>query len=124
MQNPVNLHNALLISIIGSSSHHAPPTPPPDGPGKAKPNRKRRRTLPYQGVSENDDQGTLRSPKLKRWIIGMGRKERERIRALEKSQLENGENGAIAPRLYPLDEIAAERGVMLLPEGKGLSMSS
>ena len=120
----MNLHNALIISIIGSSSHHAPPTPPPDGPGKAKPARKRRRMLPYQGVGTVEDQTTLRSPRLKRWIIGMGRKDRDRLRAMVKVQLENGingENGAahIVPRLYN-DEISSERGVVLLPEGKGL----
>lgn len=81
--------------------------------------------LPYQGVDGVDDQSTLRSPRLKRWIVGMGRKERERLRAFEKYRLEgevNGLNGSRPTLLhfYPQQEISSERGVVLVPEGKGL----
>ena len=37
----VQLHNSLIVSILGSSLHHAPPTPPPEGPDK--PSKKRRK---------------------------------------------------------------------------------
>ena len=57
---------------------------------------------------------TLRSERLKNWSVGVGPRERERIRAL----------GAVAtnepsqPRAH-VDEIAAERGVRLLDERGG-----
>ncbi|TDL23800.1 hypothetical protein BD410DRAFT_787080 [Rickenella mellea] len=109
----VQLHNALIISVLGSSSHHTPPTPPPDAPGgKGKSSRKRRRTLPYQGAGEDDD-GTLLSSRLKRWTVGMGRRERERIKALQSMT-----EGLEKRRRQDTDEIAMERGVVLLPEGR------
>ncbi|KII87194.1 hypothetical protein PLICRDRAFT_112502 [Plicaturopsis crispa FD-325 SS-3] len=104
----VQLHNALIISLFDATTHHRrPPTPPPDLP-KAPP-RKRRRTLPYQGPEDDD---TLRSPRLKRWAVAVGRRERERIRALASAP-----PGMEHQRPRPdTDEIARERGVMLLPE--------
>ncbi|KAI0923794.1 hypothetical protein AcW1_006656 [Taiwanofungus camphoratus] len=104
----VQLHNALIVSLFDTSAHLAPPTPPPDLP--KPPPRKRRRTLPYQG-SDNSDPATLRSSRLKKWTVGMGRHERERIRVLESyaSGIERRPQKA-------KDEIAAERGVQLLPE--------
>jgi hypothetical protein len=101
--------------VLGSSLHHAPPTPPPDAPGK--PLRKRRRTHRYVGEADTDS-SLMRFPRLKRWVIGMGRKERERVKALETaaSSVEN----CPKPRL-DVNEIAADRGVQLIPEGKGMS---
>lgn len=109
---PVQLHNALIVSLFDTSAHLAPPTPPPDLP--KPPPRKRRRTLPYQG-SDNSDPATLRSSRLKKWTVGMGRHERERIRVLESyaSGIERRPQKA-------KDEIAAERGVQLLPERGGM----
>ncbi|KDQ61563.1 hypothetical protein JAAARDRAFT_150350 [Jaapia argillacea MUCL 33604] len=104
--NLLQLHNALIISLFDTTAHQAPPTPPPDLP-KAPP-RKRRRTLPYQGP-ESDD--TLRSSRLKRWALGVGRRERDRVRGLETLAL-SSENKPRKER----DEIARERGVILLPE--------
>lgn len=100
--------------------HHAPPTPPPDGPGRGKPPRKRRRTLPDQGNGADesevdDDNGTLRSARLKRWTIGLGKRERERVKQLEMIARGKVER---KPR-KEVDEIARERGVLLLPEGRG-----
>jgi hypothetical protein len=55
---------------------------------------------------------TLRSAKLKRWTVSVGKRERERIRMLQN----------LPPPVEPprprkdTDEIARERGVVLLPE--------
>ncbi|KAI0629279.1 transcriptional regulator of RNA polII, SAGA, subunit-domain-containing protein [Trametes polyzona] len=104
----VQLHNTLIVSLFDTSAHLAPPTPPPDVP--KPPPRKRRRTLPYQGPDAVDD-GTLRSARLKKWTVGLGKRERERIRALEAV----ARNEPVVPREFT-DEIAAERGVVLIPE--------
>lgn len=107
----VQLHNSLIISLFDFSSHRRPPTPPPDAHTKSKaPPRKRRRTLPYQGPDDTDD-GTLRSTRLKRWAVSLGKKERERIK---------GVNGTERARPRPdVDEIARERGLVLLSERGG-----
>ena len=68
--------------------------------------------MPYQGP--DDDVATLRSTRLKQWTIGMGRKERERFRHLGTMALST-ERKPLKDR----DEIAAERGVVLLPERGG-----
>ncbi|KAI0792129.1 transcriptional regulator of RNA polII, SAGA, subunit-domain-containing protein [Abortiporus biennis] len=107
----MQLHNALIVSLFDTSAHLAPPTPPPDAP--KLPPRKRRRLLPYQGSDPSDptDTGTLRSNRLKKWAIGIGRTERERVRGLESMALSTAKR----PR-KDKDEIAAERGVITLPE--------
>ena len=113
----VQLHNSFLISIISSSTRHAPPTPPPEASGSNKPPRKRRRTLPYQGPSNGSDDfvdgddGSLRSERLKKWTIGVGRRERDRIKNIE----------AVAPpekkkRRVDVNEIAQERGIPLVKD--------
>ncbi|KAI0072699.1 hypothetical protein K474DRAFT_1628620 [Panus rudis PR-1116 ss-1] len=104
----IQLHNSLIVSLFDTSAHLAPPTPPPDAP--KQPPRKRRRTLPYQDADDSD-MTSLRSSRLKQWTIGMGRRERERIRGLESLALSTER----VPRKEK-DEIAAERGVQLLPE--------
>ena len=107
----MHLHNALLVSLFDTSAQLAPATPPPDIP--KPPPRKRRRTLPYQGPDPRE-QTTLRSEKLKQWTVGLGRRERDRIRALEALAA----NEPRVPKAYT-DEIAAERGVQLLLERGG-----
>lgn len=94
------------------SAHLAPiPLPPPD---IAKPPpRKRRRTLPYQGPDPTE-MTSLRSERLKKWTVGLGRRERDRIRTLETVAA----NEAPHPKPWT-DEIAAERGVQLLLERGG-----
>ena len=108
MASAVQLHNSLIISIVSSSLHHAPPTPPPDAPGRGKPARKRRRTLGYQDIGAEGDIDGLHSSQLKRWTVSMGKKERERVKTLETLPLTRPKP--------PMDEIARERGVQLLPE--------
>ncbi|KAJ3555591.1 hypothetical protein NM688_g2495 [Phlebia brevispora] len=103
----LTLHNSLIVSLFDTSAHLAPPTPPPEAP--KPPPKKRRRTLPYQGP--DDDVATLRSTRLTQWTIGMGRRERERFRQLEGMALSTERK----PR-RDKDEIASERGVVLLPE--------
>lgn len=104
--NLVQLHNSLIISLFDFTVHRRPPTPPPDVP--KQPPRKRRRTLPYQGPDDTD--GSLRSTRLKRWTVSLGRRERDRIRGLQVNGVEHPR-----PQKYT-DEIAADRGVTLLPE--------
>ncbi|KAG1746671.1 transcriptional regulator of RNA polII, SAGA, subunit-domain-containing protein [Suillus paluster] len=104
--NLVQLHNSLIISLFDFTVHRRPPTPPPDV--SKPPPRKRRRTLPYQGPDDRDD--TLRSSRLKRWTVSLGRRERERIRTLQSMPTERPR-----PR-KETDEIVRDRGVMLLTE--------
>ncbi|PIL24965.1 hypothetical protein GSI_12852 [Ganoderma sinense ZZ0214-1] len=104
----LHLHNALLVSLFDTSAHLAPATPPPDIP--KPPPRKRRRTLPYQGPDPSEPT-SLRSDRLKSWVVGLGKRERDRIRGLHALAI----NEAPVPKPYT-DEIAAERGVQLLME--------
>jgi len=114
---PVQLHNALIISLFDARSHKRPITPPPELP--KPPPRKRRRTLPYQGPDASDEDLTLRSSRLKRWTVSLGKHERERIRTLQDAP----------PPVEPprprveTDEIMRERGVLLLRERGGKSWS-
>ncbi|KAG6890309.1 hypothetical protein C0995_009515 [Termitomyces sp. Mi166 len=97
----VQLHNALIISLFDCTIHRHPPPPIPiSAPVHKQPPLKRRRTDDYNHA--------LRSTRLKRWTLGTGKRERERIRALETTE----------PPTPPLqtDEISSERGVVLLPE--------
>ena len=108
----MQLHNALIVSIFDPSTHLvAALTPPPDVP--KGPPRKRRRLLPYQGP-DPDEPITLRSSRLKRWAVGIGRRERDRIRNLKPVALSSKR----VPR-PEVDEIANERGVRLLSERGG-----
>ena len=107
----VQLHNSLIISLFDFTVHRRPPTPPPDVP--KQPPRKRRRILPYQGPDDMD--GTLRSNRLKRWTVSLGRRERDRVRNLPSQS-----NSLERPRpRKDVDEIARDRGVVLLPERGG-----
>lgn len=100
----VQLHNALIISLFDCTIHrHPPPLIPPPAPVHKQPPLKRRRT--------DDHNHALRSTRLKRWTLGTGKRERERIRALETSE-------PLIPRIET-DEISSERGVVLLPERGG-----
>ncbi|CAL1714736.1 unnamed protein product [Somion occarium] len=103
----IQLHNSLIVSLFDTSAHLAPPTPPPDAPHL--PPRKRRRTLPYEDPDGHST--SLRSSRLKQWTVGVGRRERERVKGLESLSLTTERR----PR-KDKDEIAAERGVQLLPE--------
>ena len=113
----VQLHNSLIVSIFDPSTHLvAALTPPPDVP--KGPPRKRRRLLPYQGP-DPDEPITLRSSRLKRWAVGIGRRERDRIRNLKPVALSTKR-----PPRPEVDEIANERGVRLLSERGGPCVSS
>ncbi|KAJ8515729.1 hypothetical protein ONZ45_g6899 [Pleurotus djamor] len=108
--NLIQLHNAMIISLFDATTYHKrPPTPPPDVP--KPPPRKRQRVLPYQGPDDADD-GTLRSTRMKKWTITVGKRERERLKSL----------ASLPPAIDPprprpeTDEIARERGVVLIPE--------
>ncbi|KAI0320878.1 transcriptional regulator of RNA polII, SAGA, subunit-domain-containing protein [Amylostereum chailletii] len=104
----VKLHNSLIISIFDPSAHRVINTPPPDA--SKGPHRKRRRLLPYQGP-DPDEPTSLRSSRLTYWTVGVGKRERERIRNLQPIALSTPR----VPRLED-DEIARERGVRSIPE--------
>lgn len=109
----VQLHNALIISIFDPSQRPVSLTPPPEAP--KGPARKRKRLLPYQGP-DPEEPVSLKSARLKKWTLGVGKRERERLRSLEPV--------ALSSRYEPrpgMDEIASERGVQLLKERGGKS---
>jgi hypothetical protein len=108
----VQLHNSLVISLFDITSHLKPQPPAPPPPPKPAP-RKRRRTLPYQSL-DGSDQNTLRSARLKKWTLSIGRRERERVKAYE-----DGVPSVPRPLRGFQDEIAQERGVMLISERNG-----
>ncbi|KZV66130.1 hypothetical protein PENSPDRAFT_755922 [Peniophora sp. CONT] len=106
----VQLHNNLVISLFDPSTHKvAALTPPPDAAASSRA-RKRRRLLPYQGEGE-DDVTELRSERLKQWVVGVGKRERDRIRGLGNAALSTERQ----PRLG-IDEMANERAIALPTE--------
>jgi hypothetical protein len=92
--SPVQVHNALIISLFDATaaykrsaaaavqSQEQTATPPPTTATKPPPRKRRRTLLPYQGPGVSEDARSLRSMRLKRWVLAMGRKERERVKAL------------------------------------------
>ena len=112
----VQLHNSLVISLFDITSHLKPQPPAPPPPPKPAP-RKRRRTLPYQSL-DGSDQNTLRSARLKKWTLSIGRRERERVKVYE----EGGQNIPRPLRGFQ-EEIVQERGVVLVPERNGEALS-
>lgn len=113
----VQLHNALIISLFDATATlKRPPSPPPLSNPKPPPTKRRRTLLPYQGPGVPDEQRAIRSLRLKRWALTMGKKERERLKVLQNA----------SPIMEPprprrdMDEIASERGVELLPERGGM----
>jgi hypothetical protein len=93
----VHLHNSFLLTMISSAGTLDPPDTKPDGP--QQPHNKRRRLLPHQDPP----------PKLKKWVIGLGKRERE--------TLKNNPPMPFDPNLRD-DEIILDRGVRLRAEGK------
>lgn len=115
MENIVQLHNALIISLFDATATlKRPPSPPPPSMPKAPPTKRRRTLLPYQGPGIPDEQRAIRSSRSKRWALTMGKRERQRLKALQNAP------SALEPRpRKDIDEIACERGVELLPERGG-----
>ncbi|PPQ63292.1 hypothetical protein CVT24_006737 [Panaeolus cyanescens] len=111
----LQLHNALIISLFDATATlKRPPTPPPPALPKPPPTKRRRTLLPYQGPSESDESRAIRSNRIKRWGLSMGRRERERIKALQNVS----PPAEVRPR-KEIDEIACERGVIYQPEQGG-----
>ncbi|EIN06143.1 hypothetical protein PUNSTDRAFT_145474 [Punctularia strigosozonata HHB-11173 SS5] len=127
----VQLHNALVISLFDTSVQldrraaaatdaatpaakigdgAAPASAHAEKPRKSPP-KKRRRLLPYQG--EDADMDSLRSARFRKWVVGLGRKERARLQHLPATPIDDA---AATLRKLPQDEILQERGVQLLPE--------
>jgi len=111
--NLIQLHNALIISLFDATAVLKRPLTPPAAVAPKPPPRKRRRPLlPYQGPQTPEDSRTLRSTRMKRWTLLMGKRERDRIVAIQ-----NLSPVVDPPRPRPeLDEIDRERGVVLLSE--------
>ncbi|KDR65728.1 hypothetical protein GALMADRAFT_81536 [Galerina marginata CBS 339.88] len=111
--NLLQIHNALIISLFDATATlKRPPTPPPPALPKPPPTKRRRTLLPYQGPNVPDAARAIRSARIKRWTLSMGKRERERLKTLQ---------AAPAPVEPPrprmeTDEIVCERGVELLPE--------
>ena len=117
----VQLHNALIISLFDATATlKRPPSPPPPPQSKPPPAKRRRTLLPFQGPDLPEDQRTIRSTRIKRWALSMGKRERERIKGLQ----------TLPPTVDPprpqayMDEMARERGVELLPERGGKDLFS
>ena len=95
-----------------------PPTPPVTLL-KAPLTKRRRLLLPYQGPDLSDDSRSIRSTRIKRWTLSMGRRERERIKSLHVQQ--NAPSASDHLRIKTnTDEISSERGVELLNERGGM----
>lgn len=115
----VQLHNAMIISLFDATATLKRPPSPPPSLSKQPPIKRRRTLLPYQGPNFSDEDRSIRSARLKRWALTMGRKERERLKTLQN----------LPPIVDPprprrdMDEIACERGVELLSERGGLLFS-
>ncbi|KAF5361764.1 hypothetical protein D9756_002516 [Leucocoprinus leucothites] len=110
----VQLHNALIISLFDATAVlKRPQTPPPPPAPKAPPKKRRRILLPYQGSGTPDDTRTFKSARMKRWALAIGRKERERVRNLNATV---PQQEIVSRPRKECDEIARERGVILLPE--------
>lgn len=120
IQNSVQLHNAMIISLFDATATlKRPPSPPPPTLTKRPPTKRRRTLLPYQGPNFSDQDRTIRSARMKRWALTLGRKERERLKTMQ-----NLPSGVDPPRpRKDMDEIACERGVELLTERGGLVFS-
>ncbi|KAF8636401.1 hypothetical protein AX17_003583 [Amanita inopinata Kibby_2008] len=109
----IQLHNALIISLFDATAVlKRPLTPPPPAAPKPPPRKRRRLLLPYQGPQTPEEARTLRSTRIKRWALLMGKRERDRILTLQNLQ------AFIEPPRprAELDEIERERGVVLLSE--------
>lgn len=107
----------MIISLFDATATlKRPPSPPPPSLPRPPPTKRRRTLLPYQGPNFFDEDRSIRSTRLKRWALTMGRKERERLKTLQN----------LPPVMDPprprrdMDEIACERGVELLAERGGL----
>jgi hypothetical protein len=107
----------MIISLFDATATlKRPPSPPPPTLPKPPPTKRRRTLLPYQGPNGSEEDRSIRSARLKRWALTMGRKERGRLKTLQN----------LPPVVDPprptkdLDEIACERGVELLSERGGL----
>ncbi|KAF8737748.1 hypothetical protein AX14_012320 [Amanita brunnescens Koide BX004] len=109
----IQLHNALVISLFDATAVlKRPLTPPAPAAPKPPPRKRRRQLLPYQGPQTPEDARTLRSTRMKRWSLLMGKRERDRIVAIQHLP-----PVVDPPRPRPeLDEIERERGVVLLSE--------
>ncbi|KAJ2919492.1 hypothetical protein MD484_g924, partial [Candolleomyces efflorescens] len=114
----LQIHNALIISLFDATaaykrsaaaaaavpqSHDATATPTPPSIPKA-PLRKRKRTLlPYQGPDVSEDDRSLKSMRLKKWVLAMGKKERDRLKTLPNSAVNpSSQSGAQQASTTPM----------------------
>ena len=116
----VQLHNALIISLFDATATlKRPPTPPLVTLPKPPPTKRRRLLLPYQGPDTSDISRSIRSARIKRWTLSMGRRERERLKSLHVQPSAPSATEHLRPKKNT-DEISSERGVELLNERGGM----
>ncbi|KAG8890987.1 hypothetical protein FRB99_003847, partial [Tulasnella sp. 403] len=100
----LHLHNTLVYSIISRATQPQSPTSPSTIPNpNGGPPRKKRKLLPYQDPS----------PALNRWVLGMGKAERARVRGVLAARRAGG--GAAKPPFYEGSQY--ERPIKTVPEG-------
>lgn len=114
----LQLHNSLVVSLFDFSAHHVRQrektkafSPAIDEEvGKPVVFKKRRRALPYQGDAsdaDDEDDGLFRTKRLKRWVVSLGKRERDRIISLPRPPTN---------KTRPDAEINRERSVLSIPE--------
>jgi hypothetical protein len=80
--------------------------------------------LPYQGPDPDDD-GLLRSKRLKRWAVGLGKAERDKIKSVNQAAKDVKDTvDASSKPVKGRDEVMGERGVKMINEGKGIFLTS
>ena len=103
----MQLHNALLMSMIVAS--RLDPSKDSSGGGSSShSSRKRRRHLPHQDPP----------PKLRKWVVGLRKAERDRVRGIVSTSAAAGAAGAATPTVP--DEMRLERPIMLRKEGRSM----
>jgi len=111
----LQLHNALIISLFDATATLKRPPTPPATHSKLPLTKRRRLLLPYQGPDLSDESRSIRSTRIKRWTLSMGRRERERLKGLHAQQSAPSAAEHLRPKTNT-DEISTERGVELLNE--------
>lgn len=127
----VQLHNALIISLFDARSHKRPLSPPPGSDphhlssnisniNNNPPLRKRRKvgqtSLPYQGPDVPPEELGSKSVRMKRWVVSLGRGERDRVKALSQSSLNPPTTEPSGLGLRITEEIQRERPLLLHKE--------
>lgn len=126
------MHNALIISLFDARSHKRPLSPPPGSDphhlsssnlsnvNHNPPLRKRRKvgqtSLPYQGPDVPPEELGSKSVRMKRWVVSLGRGERDRVKSLPQSSSNAPTTELSGLGLRITEEIQRERPLLLHKE--------